>query len=98
MSDEKYSEDDSERTLITLDQLSQTIEVMNSVVNRLRQHLNEQLQAQPKLTAETEQTASNSVSEQLAQPPVATAEKEGFVIEIAQSEITPNGKFNRIIH
>ena len=31
---------------MTLDQLSQTIEVMNSVVNRLRQHLSEQLREQ----------------------------------------------------
>ena len=46
MSDKKYTEDDPERTLITLDQLSQTIEVMTSVVNRLRQNLSEQLRAQ----------------------------------------------------
>ena len=35
----------SQRTLVTLDQLSQTIEVMSSVVNRLRAHLNEQIAA-----------------------------------------------------
>lgn len=46
MSDDKYSEDDPERTLVTLDQLSQTIEVMTSVVNRLRRHLSEQIKAQ----------------------------------------------------
>lgn len=45
MSDKKYSENDPERTLITLDQLSQTIEVMTSVVNRLRQHLSDQIKA-----------------------------------------------------
>ncbi len=44
MSEKKY--DDPERTLITLDQLSQTIAVMTSVVNRLRRHLNEQINAQ----------------------------------------------------
>lgn len=53
MSEEKTSEDDPEHTLLTLDQLSQTIEVMTSVVNRLRQHLSEQLKAQ----AETQQLA-----------------------------------------
>ena len=36
---EKQADSDPERTLMTLDQLSQTIEVMTSVVNRLRQHL-----------------------------------------------------------
>ena len=46
MSKEKHFENDPERTLITLEQLSQTIEVMTSVVNRLRQHLSEQLHAQ----------------------------------------------------
>lgn len=39
---EKQADSDPERTLMTLDQLSQTIEVMTSVVNRLRQHLREQ--------------------------------------------------------
>jgi CO dehydrogenase nickel-insertion accessory protein CooC1 len=46
MSEDKHFENDPERTLITLEQLSQTIEVMTSVVNRLRQHLSEQLHAQ----------------------------------------------------
>lgn len=39
------SAQDSERTLVTLDQLSQTIEVMSSVINRLRTHLSEQIAA-----------------------------------------------------
>ena len=43
---EKQADNDPERTLMTLDQLSQTIEVMSSVVNRLRQHLSEQLREQ----------------------------------------------------
>ena len=43
---EKQPDNDPERTLMTLDQLSQTIEVMSSVVNRLRQHLSEQLKEQ----------------------------------------------------
>jgi hypothetical protein len=46
MSEEKHFENDPERTLITLEQLSQTIEVMTNVVNRLRQHLSEQLHSQ----------------------------------------------------
>ncbi len=46
MSEKKYTDDDPERTLVTLDQLSQTIEVMTSVVNRLRRHLSDQIKAQ----------------------------------------------------
>ena len=42
----KHYDGSPEKTLITLEQLSQTIEVMTSVVNRLRQHLNEQLEKQ----------------------------------------------------
>ncbi|MFM1896393.1 MAG: hypothetical protein RLZZ385_1467 [Pseudomonadota bacterium] len=52
MSDNKQPENDPERTLITLDQLSQTIEVMTSVVNRLRQHLSQQIQARRAEAAE----------------------------------------------
>jgi len=43
MSEEKHLDNDPERTLVTLEQLSQTIEVMTNVVNRLRQHLSDQL-------------------------------------------------------
>ena len=43
---EKPYESSPEKTLITLEQLSQTIEVMPRVVNRLRQHLSEQLEHQ----------------------------------------------------
>ena len=46
MSDSKHIENDPERALVTLDQLSQTIEVMTGVVNRLRRHLSEQVQHQ----------------------------------------------------
>ena len=51
MSEKKYADDDPERTLVTLDQLSQTIEVMTSVVNRLRRHLSDQIEAQEELQA-----------------------------------------------
>lgn len=65
MSEEKHSDNDPEKTLLTLDQLSQTIEVMTSVVNRLRQHLSEQLQAQAEARAAEleQQLAAESVAE-----------------------------------
>ena len=68
MSEEKQSENDPERTLLTLDQLSQTIEVMTNVVNRLRQHLSEQLKAQ----AEAQQLAKEE-QEALAEAEAAIA-------------------------
>ena len=46
MSQTKSDRDEAERALLTLDQLSQTIEVMTAVVERLRRHLSEQLREQ----------------------------------------------------
>ena len=43
MKEKKYRRPDPSSTLITLDQLSQTIEVMTNVVNRLREHISEQI-------------------------------------------------------
>jgi hypothetical protein len=43
LKEKKYRRTDPSSTLITLDQLSQTIEVMTNVVNRLREHLSEQV-------------------------------------------------------
>ena len=66
MSDEekstKHYESSPEKTLITLEPLSQTIEVMTSVVNRLRQHLSEQLENQLGVQNETKQ---NPVEEKI---------------------------------
>ena len=70
------SAEDSERTLVTLDQLSQTIEVMSSVVNRLRMHLSEQIAASIKnseLGTESKESKNlvvelSSDSEQLRDP------------------------------
>jgi len=73
MSEKKYADDDPERTLVTLDQLSQTIEVMTSVVNRLRRHLSDQIKAQLEsqleAQAELEALASANIEtpEQIAQ-------------------------------
>ena len=46
VSEEKPAGFDPDKTLATLDQLSQTINVMAEVVERLRRHLNRQLQLQ----------------------------------------------------
>jgi len=54
MSEKKYADDDPEHTLVTLDQLSQTIEVMTSVVNRLRRHLSDQIKFQIEAQKELE--------------------------------------------
>jgi hypothetical protein len=43
MSNEKTTESGADNTLMTLDQLTQTIEMMTSVVSRLKRHLQLQL-------------------------------------------------------
>lgn len=79
MSEDKHFENDPERTLITLEQLSQTIEVMTSVVNRLRQHLSDQLHAQMEEQQEQKKVegavASASDEESLAKDEDSTASK-----------------------
>jgi len=79
--DSKYSENDPERTLITLDQLSQTIEVMTSVVNRLRQHLSQQIVARQ----EIEQLEKANIQEKLSMQTPAK-KREGFVVEVSKPE------------
>ena len=114
MSEKKYADDDPERTLVTLDQLSQTIEVMTSVVNRLRRHLSDQIKA--KLESQIEareeleeltalqiespiQTAtSGSSSEKNEQELARDRERESFVVEIGQQEIEPSRKSTKILH
>ena len=114
MSEKKYADDDPERTLVTLDQLSQTIEVMTSVVNRLRRHLSDQIKAQleSQLEAREElealaalqiespiQTAtSDSNSGKREQELARDRERESIVVEINQQEIEPSRKSTKILH
>ena len=103
MSENKHTDDDPERTLVTLEQLSQTIEVMTSVVNRLRRHLSEQLKAQAETTeagADTrEQPREEDPVETSSGPTAATEQKrESFVVEIRQQEEIPVPKNGKILH
>ncbi|MFT4863150.1 MAG: hypothetical protein ACI95C_002378 [Pseudohongiellaceae bacterium] len=113
MSEDKHFENDPERTLITLEQLSQTIEVMTSVVNRLRQHLSEQLHAQMEeqnvnLDKVQSKGASMSkkqgpafreaASQQELKPQVSAPKKESFVVEIRQHDSDPTRKNGKILH
>lgn len=77
MSDKKKQEEEtlaenSQRTLVTLDQLSQTIEVMSSVVNRLRAHLSEQVAAAIKPAASQSQPLCTSATSRTSDDRAAT--------------------------
>lgn len=86
-SKDKFTESDPERTLLTLDQLSQTIEVMTSVVNRLRQHLSEQImarKAQEQAQRECPEADTTAMEAFDSEPAVViTEEAQGSVIEIS---------------
>ena len=104
MSDEeqsnKHLDNDPERTLITLEQLSQTIEVMTSVVNRLRQHLSEQLKHQIEAQHQTKCAKERIADEvQPRKMDVSPHKKHGdFVVEIRQQEKPPVRKPPKILH
>ena len=107
MSEEKHLDNDPERTLVTLEQLSQTIEVMTSVVNRLRQHLSEQLKAQieKQQILEKEEVLSSKADVKTSpdgtEKPLSKSsseKKESFVVEISQHESDPVRKNDKSLH
>ncbi|NKB31512.1 MAG: hypothetical protein GKR91_00220 [Pseudomonadales bacterium] len=109
---DKQFDNDPERTLITLEQLSQTIEVMTSVVNRLRQHLSEQLKAQleeqQQAQLDEEEAQALAAAKQAEQPETKEDQKqasskqqndrESFVVEIRQQENDPVRKNTKTLH
>ena len=104
MSDEeksnKHFDNDPERTLITLEQLSQTIEVMTTVVNRLRQHLSEQLKAQLDEQYQKKATEDQSLSKKLSTENESNKPKErkNLIVEIRQQEVSPTSKPPKTLH
>ena len=95
----KHYDGSPEKTLITLEQLSQTIEVMTSVVNRLRQHLNEQLEKQNLIKQKELRSNSediNNASE--AQSKLQNERRAKTVIEISQQDSTLPRKTEKVIH
>jgi hypothetical protein len=96
MAEKKAVEQNSEQTLITLDQLSQTLEVMTCVVDRLKSHLTRQMSLNAEMfqdeakieKAEAEERAE--ASKQLQQ--------EGFVVEISQKELEEGSDPNKVVH
>ncbi|MCH8264195.1 MAG: hypothetical protein IIC10_02260 [Proteobacteria bacterium] len=97
MSDDKQAENDPERTLLTLDQLSQTIEVMTSVVNRLRLHLGEQIKAQIK-SQQAADMATETNAVELGNSRSTAQKRESFIVELSQPEIAPVPKSTKTLH
>ena len=81
MKQKKHTRADPTSTLVTLDQLSQTIEVMTNVVNRLRDHLSEQILQKSK----TELKSDERRSEEKNLPTVEEPKKS---IEMVAQELS----------
>ena len=96
---DKNSTSDPERTLITLEQLSQTIDVMTSVVGRLRQHLSEQLKRQ--IEAQQPEDSNEIIPNTKASKIITDTnikKEESCVVEIRQQEQEPTRKPSKILH
>ena len=65
MSDDKKAQLDSETILMTLDQIGQTIDIMTSVVGRLRGYITEHMDASEQSTNDS--TSSNKFPEHTSQ-------------------------------
>ncbi|MFT5322017.1 MAG: hypothetical protein ACI934_002179 [Pseudohongiellaceae bacterium] len=96
MADKKDVDKNSEQTLITLDQLSQTLEVMTCVVDRLKQHLTRQMS----LNAEMFQDEAKVEKAEAEERVEATKklQQESFVVEISQKELEEGSDPNKVVH
>lgn len=96
MADKKDVEQNAEQTLITLDQLSQTLEVMTCVVDRLKQHLTRQLSLNAEIFGD-EQKVAQAEAEERAQAS-KQLQQESFVVEISQKELEEGSDPKKIVH
>lgn len=101
MSKGKPAGPSAEQALQTLDQLSQTIEVMSEVVDRLKRHLSRQLRRhEQRIEAESgEQTPAAERKSRIVTPEAAHEwNSDGVDLEIGTYRRKLSRKANRIIH
>ena len=96
MADKKDVEHNAEQTLITLDQLSQTLEVMTCVVDRLKQHLTRQMSLNAEMFDDTAKVAQAEAEERAKA--TRQLQQESFVVEISQKELEEGSDPNKITH
>jgi hypothetical protein len=92
----KEASQNAEQTLMTLDQLSQTLEVMSAVVDRLKSHLNRQLSLTQELFND-EEKVRKAEAEQRADS-ARKLQQESFVVEITQKELESSNKGKKVVH
>lgn len=86
----------AEQTLLTLEQLSQTLEVMTCVVDRLKTHLTRQMSLNAELFQDEEKLRKAQDAERAEQ--AKRLQQESFVVEITQREIEEGAKGKKIVH
>ncbi len=89
-------EKNAEQTSLTLEQLSQTLEVMTHVVDRLKQHLTRQTSLNMELFHD-EEKLKKAEAEQRAES-AKKMEQESFVVEITQREMEEGSKRKKVVH
>ena len=96
MADQQDVEKNAEQTLQTLEQLSQTLDVMSCVVDRLKQHLTRQMSLNAELFQD-EEKLRRAEAEQRAQE-AKRLQQESFVVEITQQELEHGVKGKKVVH
>ena len=86
----------AEQTLLTLEQLSQTLEVMSAVVDRLKSHLNRQLSLTQELFSDDEKLRKAEAEERAEK--ARRLQQESFVVEITQKELESSSKGKKVVH
>jgi regulator of replication initiation timing len=96
VADKQDIEKNSEQTLHTLEQLSQTLDVMSCVVDRLKQHLTRQMSLNAELFHDEEKVRKAQEAERAEQ--AKKLQQESFVVEITQREIEEGAKGKKVVH
>ena len=86
----------AEQTLLTLEQLSQTLEVMTAVVDRLKSHLTRQLSLTQELFNDEEKLRKAEAEERAEKS--RRLQQESFVVEITQKELESGAKGKKVVH
>jgi hypothetical protein len=92
----KEASQNAEQTLLTLEQLSQTLEVMTAVVDRLKSHLTRQLSLTQELFNDEEKLRKAEAEERAEKS--RRLQQESFVVEITQKELESGAKGKKVVH
>ena len=92
----KEASQNAEQTLLTLEQLSQTLEVMTAVVDRLKTHLTRQMSLTQEMFNDEEKLRKAEAEERAEK--ARRLQQESFVVEITQKELEQGAKGKKVVH